>query len=70
MRWSTLCSGPYTTSRGRFWHRGLLRLFGPGMVVLADRGFSASPCGTRGPSRRADLLWRTKSTHASSLDRP
>jgi hypothetical protein len=59
--------GPYTTSETVL-ARGLLGSFGPGMVVLADRGFFGFSLWNQARAGGADLLWRTKSTHALVVD--
>jgi len=40
--------------------RGLLGALGPGMLVLADRGFTAHPLMSAAAATGADLLWRAK----------
>lgn len=43
--------------------RGLLGRLGPGMLVLADRGFYGFGLWNEMSGTGADLLWRTKSNH-------
>jgi hypothetical protein len=60
--------GSYTTSETVL-ARGLLGSFGPGMVVLADRGFFGFALWNQARAGGAELVWRTKSTHALGVDR-
>ncbi len=48
---------------------GLFGSFGPGMLVLADRGFFSYTLWTAAAASGADLLWRTKSNHVLAVDR-
>ena len=48
---------------------GLLSSLGPGMLVLADRGFFSFSLWEAARSTGADLLWRTKSNHVLPVER-
>jgi hypothetical protein len=51
--------GPYSTGEPTL-ARGVLDRLGPGMLCLADRGFTAHPLFTAAAATGADLLWRAK----------
>ncbi|MGH9259327.1 MAG: IS4 family transposase [Acidimicrobiales bacterium] len=51
--------GPYTTGENTLAQQLVDRL-GPGMLVLADRGFCGFPLWSRAAATGADLLWRAK----------
>ena len=51
--------GPYTTSENAL-ATDLVDRLAPGMLVLADRGFSGFPLWSRAVATGADLLWRAK----------
>lgn len=53
--------GPYTTAENTL-ALDLLDRVGPGMLVLADRGFCGFPLWSRAAGTGADLLWRANST--------
>ena len=52
--------GPYATGEATL-ARGLVGALGPGMLVLADRGFTAHPLFSAFAATGADLCWRAKS---------
>lgn len=51
--------GPYTTGENTL-AQALVDRLGPGMLVLADRGFCGFPLWQRAVATGADLLWRAK----------
>lgn len=51
--------GPYGTGESTL-ARGLVGALGPGMLVLADRGFTAHPLFAAFAATGADLCWRAK----------
>ena len=55
--------GPYATGEATL-ARGLVGALGPGMLVLADRGFTAHPLFSAFAATGADLCWRAKSNAA------
>jgi hypothetical protein len=63
--------GAYTTGENTL-ARELISRLGPGMLVLADRGFCGFPLWERAAATGADLLWRAKSTmkprHVETLE--
>lgn len=59
--------GPCTTGETTL-ARSLLPSLGPGMVVLADRGFYSFALWNEARATGADLLWRTKSNHVLPVD--
>ena len=63
--------GAYTTGENTLAGELIDRL-GPGMLVLADRGFCGFPLWNRAAATGADLLWRAKSNmkprHVETLD--
>lgn len=48
--------------------RGLLGSMGPGMLVLADRGFYSFALWNEARATGAELVWRTKSNHVLPVD--
>lgn len=48
--------------------RGLLPSMGPGMLVLADRGFYSFALWNEARATGAELVWRTKSNHVLPVD--
>lgn len=46
----------------------LVASFGPGMLVLADRGFFGHALWSQAASSGADLLWRTKRNHVLPVE--
>jgi Insertion element 4 transposase N-terminal/Transposase DDE domain len=49
--------GPYTTAENTL-ARDVIARLGPGMLLLADRGFCGFPLWSRAVATGADLLWR------------
>jgi hypothetical protein len=58
--------GPYTTGENTL-AQALVDRLGPGMLVLADRGFCGFPLWQRAVATGADLLWRAKTNMAPRL---
>jgi Insertion element 4 transposase N-terminal/Transposase DDE domain len=52
--------GPYTTAENTL-ARDVIARLGPGMLLLADRGFCGFPLWSRAVATGADLLWRAMS---------
>ena len=59
--------GPYELGENSLARR--LRAIGPGMLVLADRGFASKPLWEAYTAAGADLLWRAKSSVAGKVVR-
>jgi hypothetical protein len=47
----------------------LVPSLGPGLLILADRGFFSYPLWAKAQASGADLVWRTKSNHVLGVDR-
>jgi hypothetical protein len=56
---TAVAMGPYATGEPTL-ARELLGSLGPGMLLLADRGFTAFPLFAAAAATGADLLWRAK----------
>jgi len=54
------CAGPYKESE-QTQAKELLSNMGPGMLLLADRGYTGFPLWFRAKKTGADLLWRARS---------
>ena len=59
--------GPYSTGETTL-ARELTRAMGPGMLVVADRGFYSFGLWNQARSGGAELLWRTKSNHRLAVE--
>jgi hypothetical protein len=64
----SVAMGPCTTGETTL-ARGLLGSIGPGMLVLADRGFFSFALWNEVRATGAELLWRTKSNHILPVDK-
>ncbi len=56
---TAVAMGPYATGEATL-ARSLLGALGPGMLCLADRGFTAHPLLSAAAATGAELLWRAK----------